>query len=413
MAAPMEKTRHPGIFKRGSRYVVAYRADGRQRWESARTLDQARRLKAARTTDRDRGELHDQSRIRFRAYAEEWIDRYQGNGRRGFTEDTRLDYRRDLERYAFPFFDGRLGRTLSGITPRDAANWIGWLCDEQEQRKRLAGEKGKPVGKVEPVRLADATVRRIASPVRACLASARREGLIRHNPMDGAVLPTRPVIEEDGEDVARAFTREQLDAFLRVVHPDYVTMFRLLAVTGVRWSELVALRWRDLDLDGPPRLKVRRALSRRRTKDAPVTFKPPKSKLGRREIPLNAALVLELRARRKVARLGGDEDLVFPARNGAPLRHENVRRRVLMPAAEEAGAGWAGFHTFRHTCASMLFERGANAVQVQRWLGHHSPAFTLATYVHLLDAGVGDALDLGVELSRSDQAPRFGLALVG
>ena len=72
----------------------------------------------------------------------------------------------------------------------------------------------------------------------------------------------------------------------------------------------------------------------------------------------------------------------------------------MKPAVEEAGAGWAGFHTFRHTCASMLFERGANAVQVQRWLGHHSPAFTLSTYVHLLDSGVGDALALEVELAQ-------------
>jgi integrase len=90
---------------------------------------------------------------------------------------------------------------------------------------------------------------------------------------------------------------------------------------------------------------------------------------------------------------------VFPARNGSPLRQENVRRRALKPAVEEAGAGWAGFHTFRHTCASMLFERGANAVQVQRWLGHHSAAFTLVTYVHLLDSGVGEPLSLLDELA--------------
>lgn len=45
---------------------------------------------------------------------------------------------------------------------------------------------------------------------------------------------------------------------------------------------------------------------------------------------------------------------------------------------------WAGFHTLRHTCASMLFRAGWNAKQVQVVLGHHSPAFTLAMYVHLI-----------------------------
>ena len=74
-------------------------------------------------------------------------------------------------------------------------------------------------------------------------------------------------------------------------------------------------------------------------------------------------------------------------------------RRVLRPVAEEVGAPWAGFHTFRHTCASMLFERGANAKQVQRWLGHHSAAFTLDTYVHLLEDQLGEPLELEGELT--------------
>jgi integrase len=66
----------------------------------------------------------------------------------------------------------------------------------------------------------------------------------------------------------------------------------------------------------------------------------------------------------------------------------------MVPAAQEAGVPWIGFHTFRHTCASMLFDRGRNAKQVQRWLGHHSPAYTLATYVHLLEDELGDPLEL-------------------
>ena len=49
------------------------------------------------------------------------------------------------------------------------------------------------------------------------------------------------------------------------------------------------------------------------------------------------------------------------------------------------------FHTFRHTCASLLFDDGRNIKQVQVWLGHADPGFTLRTYVHLMDAGIGDA----------------------
>ena len=54
-----------------------------------------------------------------------------------------------------------------------------------------------------------------------------------------------------------------------------------------------------------------------------------------------------------------------------------------------------GFHTFRHTVASRLFAEGRNVVQVQRWLGHHSPSFTLDTYVHLLDDELGTGRSAG------------------
>jgi integrase len=73
-------------------------------------------------------------------------------------------------------------------------------------------------------------------------------------------------------------------------------------------------------------------------------------------------------------------------------RELKLARRVLAPACTAAGVRWAGFHTFRHTVASRLFAKGRNVVQVQRWLGHHSPSFTLDTYVHLLDNDLGEPL---------------------
>jgi hypothetical protein len=70
MAAKLEKTRHPGIYKRGSRYVVAYRdGNGKPRRDTVGTVKEALRVKAARTTDVARGEFHAQTRMRFREYA--------------------------------------------------------------------------------------------------------------------------------------------------------------------------------------------------------------------------------------------------------------------------------------------------------------------------------------------------------
>src|SRR5206468_767673 len=150
--------------------------------------------------------------------------------------------------------------------------------------------------------------------------------------------------------------------------------------------------WRHLQLDGStPHVKVRRAYVR-------GNVQPPKTRYGRRQVPLHADLVSQLRARRRETEWPGDDDLVFPSLAGGHLQGSNLRRRALAPVAEEIGAPWASFHTFRHTAASLLFERGANAKQVQRWLGHHSAAFTLARYVHLLADDPGAPLDLQVEL---------------
>jgi integrase len=90
-------------------------------------------------------------------------------------------------------------------------------------------------------------------------------------------------------------------------------MFRFLAVTGLRWSELVALRWRDLQFDGAARVKIRRALTRGRY------MAPPKSSHGRRDIPLPHDLVHELRGHRRLTEWPGDDDLVFPSTAGSPL----------------------------------------------------------------------------------------------
>jgi integrase len=271
------------------------------------------------------------------------------------------------------------------------AGWH-WSAARSRPRNGGASPSGLPL-EVEPVHLADATVRRILSPLRACMASALAEGLIRSNPTAGIALPARDEQRridagEDGdEQEVRALSTNELAAFLTVCPERWQSFFRLLAATGLRVSEAFALRWRDLALDGSmPHIKVRRAYVRGR-------FGPPKSKYGKRSVPIDHALVLELRARRKAAEWSGDDDLVFPALNGEPLRQENVRRRALEPTAQEAGVPWAGFHTLRHTCATRLFAEGRNAVQVQRWLGHHSPSFTLSVYVDLLDGDLGEPLD--------------------
>ena len=378
MSANREKTRTPGIYKRGGRYVFSYRVEGKQHWESARTLDEARRKRSARSTDIGRGEFEERSRVLLRNYATEWVERYLGRGRGGFREGTRDEYRRQLKQYVLPYFNGA---KLTEVTPSRVAAFVGWLC---EQTKPAPSEDDKE----RRVPLSDATVRNIMAPLRACLSSAVREGLIRSNPARDADLPHRPTAEESEEEQVKAMTTQEVSTLLALIPERHRLLFRVLAGTGLRISEAVALQWRHLQLDGSaPHVKVRRALVKGR-------MGPPKSRHGRRSVPLDGELVKALRQARKDSDWPGEDDLVFPAGNGSPMSQSNLYRDALKLPREEANLTWVGFHTFRHTCASMLFAQGRNAVQVQRWLGHHSPAFTLARYVHLLDGDLGEPLSL-------------------
>src|ERR687889_6145 len=88
MAAPMEKTRHAGIYKRGSRYVAVWQDKGRQHKQAFRTLAEA--LKEKNT--RQGGDRRPTTRRTLEDYAREWIRTYQGRTDRGFSATSRRDY---------------------------------------------------------------------------------------------------------------------------------------------------------------------------------------------------------------------------------------------------------------------------------------------------------------------------------
>jgi integrase len=165
-------------------------------------------------------------------------------------------------------------------------------------------------------------------------------------------------------------------------------LFELLAATGLRISEAIALQRLHLQLDqSEPEVCIRRAIVRDR-------IVPPKSKYGRREVRLPEPLAARLRTRLATQTDQDSTALAFPSEAGGPLNPGNLRRRVLKPLVEEIDAPWAGFHTFRHTFASLHLSQGTNLLQLSRALGHHSPAFTLTRYTHLLPGNEAPVLEV-------------------
>jgi integrase len=340
MAAKLVKTETPGIYRRHGKdcdrvgrckcpYVVVYRGKTRTflRLVEAREGKAAMEREAKLTTghaaglhrDEPRGgcpdcerELAARGRVApfFHAYLLEWVERYQGTGRRGYREETRDEDRRLLKRYALKFFaaDLRVGH----VGPRLVSEFIGWLVKQPSQRGGT---------------LSDKSVKNALQPVSACLATARREGLIEHNPCDDAVLPHRPRIEEDEEDT-RPFPRleledadgdieiiESMELVVSLINPKHRLMFELLAATGVRRSELIAFKVHDLHLNGEePYVKIRRRIRRR--SGAGLVVGALKSRYAKRDLPIPITV-----ADRLTAHVAGrsHNDWVFASTTGAPL----------------------------------------------------------------------------------------------
>jgi integrase len=147
-------------------------------------------------------------------------------------------------------------------------------------------------------------------------------------------------------------------------------------------SASLALPLTKADLDfGRKRLSVSRRLYEGAV-DAPNI----------RQVPLSPGLAQRLWLLLATA---DDDALVFPDADGEPLSRTHLYR-VVRAGGERAGIEWpVGLHTFRHSCASIMFRRGVPKEAIRRLLGHHSWEFTAGTYLHLDDDDLPDGAVVG------------------
>jgi integrase len=157
--------------------------------------------------------------------------------------------------------------------------------------------------------------------------------------------------------------------------------------TGARVSELLALRWQDVNLDDAM-INIRRSMSIAKVKGEPTQEKvrwfDPKTRKGKREIPIPLQLVTALKEWKEKcpkSRL----DLVFCNDFGEPCDRTAIGRYGLRPALEQAGIDKnVTMHGLRHTYASMLILLGRPITEVSRYLGHADVYVTMTVYAHFL-----------------------------
>ena len=189
----------------------------------------------------------------------------------------------------------------------------------------------------------------------------------------------------------------------------YYSLFYTATYTGLRRSELLALRWQHVDLDLAT-LSVVETIHQLHSGE--YVFRQPKSKRGRRLIALSPSLAVLLRehkAKQEAARrlLGLSllpNDLVFSNPDGTPLRPNSVTRQ-FRKLADSIGLNGIRFHDLRHTHATLMLRQGIHPKIVSERLGHSSIAITLDTYSHILP-GLQEAaarkFDEGLQTARVD-----------
>lgn len=147
------------------------------------------------------------------------------------------------------------------------------------------------------------------------------------------------------------------------------------AMTGLRQSEVLGLRWRDVDWTAQ-RIRVRNAWVRGEHSGE------GKSDLStRRSVPMADRLARELDRWSRRTLYGADDDLVFAhPQSGRPLDRSKLSRR-FKAACAEAGVRPVRFHDLRHTFATRLAASGQPLRTIQEFLGH-ADAKTTQIYAH-------------------------------
>jgi integrase len=367
------------------RSVTRRRGPHGERWTTRK--DAAAALRTI-LTDAGKGEHVDPSRQPVAAYLGEWLAGLR------LRPGTIASYRRNLRVHVIP----AIGSVpLASLTTAR----ISLLYRELERSGRA--DLGNEVRGLSP-----RTVRYCHTILSAALAAAVKERRLPRNPAADAKPPTA---REAKAPEMHCWTAGQLATFLSwaAEHSEHFTLWHVLAATGMRRGEALALRWRDVDL-GASTISVRRSAGVIRNRGEAPQLVEGDTKSGKpRVVDLDPETVGVLRAHRRergamALQLARDDALVFADHEGRPLYPEGVSRwfradltRCRKALGDETVPA-IRLHDLRHTHASLLLSAREPVHVVSRRLGHASPNVTMAVYAHVLPGSQREAANLFASL---------------
>ncbi len=299
----------------------------------------------------DRGVLETSGNITFGAVYDRWLPLYKETVKESSLQATVTDFNLHI----LPVFSQI---PLSKITPLKCQDFASDLQKDFVRYKEIYNR-----------------AKRIYS-------YALKIGLVRgDNPFSRVILPKAKPSTHKATWLSVDELGDLLKAFEEVGDKKWYIFFRLIAYTGMRRVEALALRWKDLDLImGTVTIKstITTGLNNKE-----YLSDTPKSKAGIRTLDLDPDTLDILRDWKNTShKIVGIKGFVFPDQKGG-WTHLSKPNSVLKRVIKKYHLKDISIHSLRHTHCSMLFESGWTLKEVQERIGHDDASTTLNIYNHV------------------------------
>lgn len=295
----------------------------------------------------DHGMTFQSRNLSLREYLQDWFQVKKTT----IKTKTAYDYERNINKYVIP--------SLGNIKLKDLTTY--------QVTRFYASLIEKEIG--------TRTVHYTHGILRSALQDAVRAGIIARNPCIGAMLPRKSQKE------MQVLTEAQVTQFLIAAESSrYKALYHLAITTGMRFSELIGLKWTDIEWEKET-IKVQRQLQYLPRKG--YTFTEPKTRSGTRSIKIGVTTLKILNEHHRIYahKDKSGENLVFTNGIGTMIyfnRFYKDFKRVL----EIAELPEIRFHDLRHTAATLMISNGIPVLIVSKILGHSQPSVTMNIYAH-------------------------------
>jgi len=309
-----------GIYKVGNVWYIDYYADGRRIREAVGPIKtEAKAALEARKGEIRTGKFHlkQEKQILFEKFSDEYIKYAKANKRSWMRDEISL-------KHLIPHFRGM---ALSKINPRHI---------EDYKRKRL--DKVKP-----------ATINRELTLLKFMFSLAKKWKYASENPVKEIKF------FQEKQYLMRVLDKEEIKRLIKVASNPLRAIIILALNTAMRKSELLNLRWSDIDFA-----------------DCYIYIKESKSNVMRK-VPMNSVVTATLKNIKR------ENDFVFPGpRTGK--RYSDIFY-PFKQACKKATIKDMRFHDLRHTAATLMVMGGIDLVTVKEILGHSDIQMTMR-YAH-------------------------------